>query len=58
MLMMNSFPLGLAAHGYICYLSDSQIEVIITGLILAFTDYSIVVTYQDADTLMKWIKCW
>lgn len=50
MLMLNSFSLGLAAHGYICYLSDSQTEVIIAGAILAFTDYSVVVACQGADT--------
>lgn len=58
MLVMNSLSLGLAALGYICYLSDSQIEVIIAGVILAFTDHSIVFACQCTDTLMKWIKCW
>lgn len=58
MLMMNSFSLGLAAHGYICYLSGSQTEVTITGAVLAFTDYSIVAACHGADMLMKWIKCW
>lgn len=58
MLMMNSFSPGLAAHGYICYLSDSQIEVITTGVTLAFTDSSGVVACQGADMLKKWIEHW